>query len=284
VRVLIFDCDGVLAETERDGHLPAFNRAFEELNLPIRWTEAEYAEKLRVSGGKERMATSLTPELLRLHGLSTAHGGQRALLERLHARKTQIFEEMLEARPLAARDGIARIIGAANTAGWRLAVASTSSEQAVRAVVGRVLGPVWTSKLAIFAGDVVRAKKPDPAIYELALEQLGARREDTIVIEDSRSGLLAARAAGLSCVVTVSDFTAAEDFTEAALVLSSLGDPDKPMTVIANRTAVPLRGYVRLTDLDAILSSGPGVVEAGGEAAGQERVASAVERSTSPAG
>jgi HAD superfamily hydrolase (TIGR01509 family) len=252
VRALIFDCDGVLAETERELHLPAFNRAFEELNLPIHWTEAEYAEKLRVNGGKERMATSVIPGL---RGLPRPTDSQHILLERLHARKTRIFEEMVEARPLAARDGIVRIIEAADTAGWRLAVASTSSEHAVRAVVRRVVGPVVARKLVIFAGDVVHAKKPDPAIYELALERLGARTEDTIVVEDSRNGLLAARAAGLSCVVTVSDYTATEDFGDAALVLSSLGDPTRPMTVIANRTAVRVRGYVRLTDLEAILTS-----------------------------
>jgi HAD superfamily hydrolase (TIGR01509 family) len=256
VRALILDCDGVLAETERELHLPAFNRAFEELDLPIHWTEAEYGERLRVNGGKERMAPSVRAALSGLRASPAPTDGEHVLLERLHARKTRIFEEMLEARPLAARDGIVRIIGAAQTAGWRLAVASTSSEQAVRAVVRRVVGPLAAGKLAILAGDVVRAKKPDPAIYELALERLGARREDAIVVEDSRNGLLAAHAAGLRCVVTVSDYTAGEDFGEAALVLSSLGDPDRPMTVIANRTAVPVRGYVRLTDLEAILASG----------------------------
>jgi HAD superfamily hydrolase (TIGR01509 family) len=263
VRALILDCDGVLAETERELHLPAFNRAFRELNLPIRWSEAEYAEKLRVTGGKERMDTSLTIELLASLDLPTARGSRQQLLEQLHARKSRIVEELLEAHPLAARPGIARVIDAANAAGWRLAVASTSSEQTVRAVVERVLGHVRAGTLAIFAGDVVRAKKPDPAIYELALERLGARGEDTIVIEDSRNGLLAARGAGLTCVVTVSDYTAAEDFTEAALVLSSLGDRDNPMTVIANRTAVPVSGSIRLRDLEAILRPGGTVLDAG---------------------
>jgi HAD superfamily hydrolase (TIGR01509 family) len=254
---LIFDCDGVLAETERYLHLPAFNRAFEELNVPIHWSESEYAEKLHVAGGKERMATSLTPEFAADHGLPTDPNSQHELLERLHTRKMQIFEAMLEAHPLPARPGIARIIRAANAAGWQLAVASTSAEASVQAVVRHVVRPVLAKKLAIFAGDLVRAKKPDPEIYELALEQLGANRDETIVIEDSRQGLLAATSAGLSCVVTVSDYTAAEDFTEAALVLSSLGDPDKPMTVIANRTTASPHVYIRLNDLEAMLRRGP---------------------------
>ena len=36
------DCDGVLADTERHGHLPAFNRTFREFGLPVQWSEEEY--------------------------------------------------------------------------------------------------------------------------------------------------------------------------------------------------------------------------------------------------
>ena len=54
---LIFDCDGVLADTERYGHLVAFNQTFEEFGLPVRWSVAEYQEKLKIGGGKERMAS-----------------------------------------------------------------------------------------------------------------------------------------------------------------------------------------------------------------------------------
>jgi HAD superfamily hydrolase (TIGR01509 family) len=243
VPALIFDCDGVLAETERYLHLPAFNRAFAEFGVPLRWSEAEYAEKLRVGGGKERIAGSLTPEL----------AADPGLVERLHARKSLIFEEMLGAQPLPARPGIARIIEAADAAGWRLAVASTSAESSVRRVVERVVGREYAARIAVFAGDAVRAKKPAPDIYELAVERLGASKDETVVIEDSRNGLLAADAAGLRCVVTVSDYTVAEDFTEAALVVTSLGDPDQPTTVIANRTTASPRGYVRLDDLEAIV-------------------------------
>ena len=252
MRALIFDCDGVLAETERDLHLPAFNRAFAEFDLPIRWSDSEYAEKLRVAGGKERMATALT-ELGVARDLPSDAGSQRELLERLHVRKAQIFEELLAESTLAARPGVARIIRAADAAGWRLAVASTAAESSVRAAVGHILGPALLDRLVIFAGDVVAAKKPDPGIYELAVERLGVGKDATIVVEDSRNGLLAATAAGLSCVITVSAYTAGEDFAEATLVVSSLGDPDEPTTVIANRTGVALHDYVTLSDLEALL-------------------------------
>src|SRR4029079_7646488 len=80
---LIFDCDGVIAESERDGHWPAFNRAFAELGVPVRWSEDEYGEKLLVSGGKERVATVLTPKLLRATGLPSDPDGRREWLRAL---------------------------------------------------------------------------------------------------------------------------------------------------------------------------------------------------------
>ncbi len=118
----------------------------------------------------------------------------------------------------------------------------------------RLLGPALAKRITIFAGDVVTAKKPDPEIYELAVARLGVEKNETVVVEDSRNGLVAATGAGLTCVVTVSDYSASEDFSEAALVLSSLGDPGDPLTVLANRTTVSPHGHLTLEDLEAILA------------------------------
>ena len=253
MRALIFDCDGVLAETERDVHLPAFNEAFREFGLPVHWSDEEYAAKLRVSGGRERMATSFGPELVSTLGGPTDEESLEELLQRLHARKTEITAEILASRPPRARPGIRRIITAAHRAGWKLAVASTSAEATVRLVVRGALGAPLAGALVIFAGDVVSSKKPDPEIYELATATLGIDKNDTIAIEDSWNGLLAADAAGLTCVVTQSDYTRGEDFSEAELVLTSLGDPDAPMTVLANRSKAMPTGHLTLADLETIL-------------------------------
>jgi beta-phosphoglucomutase-like phosphatase (HAD superfamily) len=253
---LVFDCDGVLAESERDGHLEAFNRTFAELGVPVRWSESEYREKLLVSGGKERVATVLTPDIVRTAGLPDDPDGQRAWLERFHARKASIFREVVGSGGLRPRTGVVRLVDEAVDAGWTLAVASTASEGSVRVVLDTVLGGRRAEWFAVFAGEVVAAKKPDPAIYTLALERLGTTPADTIVVEDSRNGLLAARGAGLRCVITVSHFSAGEDFTGAALVVSSLGDPGEPMTVVANRSDASPGGWLTVGDLAAVL--GPG--------------------------
>ncbi len=251
---LIFDCDGVLADTERDGHRPAFNQTFEESGLDVRWSEAEYGEKLRIGGGKERMASLLTDEFVRANDLPSDPDGQRELLAGWHRRKTELYKEMVRAGKLPGRPGVARIVGEALNAGWTLAVASTSAEESVRAVLEHVVGEEDASRFAVFAGDIVPAKKPDPAIYLLALEELGVQPAETLVIEDSRNGLLAAVGAGLRCVVTVSSYTADEDMSEATLVVTSLGDPGTPAQVLANRSDATPGELVTLNDLQDCLS------------------------------
>jgi HAD superfamily hydrolase (TIGR01509 family) len=251
VPALIFDCDGVLADTERDGHRPAFNQTFAEVGLPVQWSEEEYGVKLRIGGGKERMASLLTDEFVRANGLPADPEDQKELLADWHKRKTATYKEMVRAGRLPARAGIARIVGEAIGAGWTLAVASTSAEESVRAVLEHAVGPADAGRFSVYAGDVVPAKKPDPAIYLLALEELGIGAGDAIVIEDSRNGLLAADAAGIRCVVTVSGYTADEDMSEAVLVVSSLGDPGEPARVLANRGAADPGELVTLADLDA---------------------------------
>jgi HAD superfamily hydrolase (TIGR01509 family) len=248
---LIFDCDGVLADTERDGHRPAFNETFAEVGLPVQWSEAEYGEKLRIGGGKERMASLLTDEFTQRNGLPRDAAGQQELLADWHRRKTAKYKAMVRAGRLPARSGIARIVTEALDAGWSLAVASTSAEESVAAVLDHAVGAAAAARFAVFAGDAVVAKKPDPAIYELALARLGISAGDAIVIEDSRNGLLAAVGAGLRCVVTLSGYTGGEDMSEAVLVLTSLGDPGEPARVVANRGAATPGDQITLADLDA---------------------------------
>jgi HAD superfamily hydrolase (TIGR01509 family) len=251
VPALIFDCDGVLADTERDGHRPAFNETFAEVGLPVSWSVQEYAQRLAIGGGKERMASLLTPDFVRAHGLPGDPEGQKELLADWHKRKTARYKAMVRAGRLPGRPGIARIVGAAIAAGWTLAVASTSAEESVRAVLEHAVGADHAARFSVFAGDIVPAKKPDPAIYLLAVEELGIERGDAIVIEDSRNGLLAAVGAGLRCVVTVSSYTAEEDFSEAVMVVTSLGDPGEPAVVLANRGRAAPGELVTLADLDA---------------------------------
>lgn len=250
MKAIVFDCDGVLADTERDGHLPAFNQMFAEYGLPVQWSESDYAEKLKIGGGKERMASLLTPEFIAQAGLPPDPEAQRRLLAEWHKRKTAIYKEMVRSGKMPARPGIKRITREAIETGWTLVVASTSAEESVRSVLEFVVGTEQAKHFKVYAGDIVLRKKPAPDIYLLAKEQLNLLPETTLVIEDSRNGLIAAVEAGFRCLVTVSSYTQKEDFREAVVVVTSLGDPGVPTQMIENRSAACPGNYVTLRDIE----------------------------------
>jgi HAD superfamily hydrolase (TIGR01509 family) len=257
VSTLIFDCDGVLADTERYGHLPAFNQTFREFGLPVEWSVEEYGRLLKIGGGKERIASILTPELVTAAGLPTDPDGQVAEIAKWHKHKTALYTEMVADGKLPPRPGIRRIITAAQDAGWKLGVASTSAEASVHAILEHAVGAERAARFDVFlAGDCVPKKKPAPDIYLLALERLGVPPEEVLVVEDSRNGLLAAVGAGLRCLMTVNEYTEKEDSSEAMLVVSSLGDPGgDATTVIANRSAARPGDWITLEDLEACIAS-----------------------------
>jgi HAD superfamily hydrolase (TIGR01509 family) len=255
-KALIFDCDGVLAETERDGHRVAFNAMFEEFGLPVRWDEASYARKVQIAGGKERLRSLLTPEFVAQAGLPAAGPALDELVARWHKRKTEIYGDLVAGGAIAPRTGVRRLARAADDAGWRLAVASTSAEPSVLAVLERAAGTGLAARFAVFAGDVVRHKKPAPDIYLHVLDALNVRHGRAAVIEDSGNGVSSARAAGIGCLVTLSEYSGQDDVSGAQIVVSELGDPGlPPVEVLANHTHQPVRGYITLAHIEAISRS-----------------------------
>ncbi|MET9759428.1 HAD-IA family hydrolase [Streptomyces sp. NPDC006372] len=258
---LIFDCDGVLADTERDGHLPAFNQTFEEFGLPVRWSDAEYAEKVKVGGGKERMRTLLTPDFIATAGLPSDQDALDEQVARWHRRKTEIYTGIIRGGDIPPRPGVRRVAQEAHEAGWTLAVASTSAEASVRSVLELAMGPELAAGFSVFAGDVVPRKKPAPDIYTFTVDRLGLDPKQALVIEDSRNGLLAALDAGLTCAVTTSAYTGEEDFTGASLVVTSLGDPapqEIPARVLSDPLGARPGRWVVLADLAALLTANGG--------------------------
>ena len=216
---LLFDCDGVLAETERDGHRVAFNQAFEAFGLDAHWSAERYGELLSTGGGKERLRRYFDEA-----GWPPGVDDPDRLIAELHARKTANFRELARGGGMPLRPGVARLVDAALAAALPIGVCSTANIEAVQAIVQIGLGARRAQAIAVFAGDAVATKKPDPAIYTLALDRLNAAPARTLAVEDSRNGLRAAKAAGLRCLVTPSAYTATEDFREADRVLPDLGD------------------------------------------------------------
>ncbi|XP_077253072.1 haloacid dehalogenase-like hydrolase (HAD) superfamily protein isoform X2 [Tasmannia lanceolata] len=221
---LLFDCDGVLVDTEKDGHRISFNDTFTERELGVSWDVDLYGELLKIGGGKERMTAYFNKTCWPEKSPKTDEE-RREFIASLHKRKTELFMALIEKKLLPLRPGVARLIDEALKKGVKVAVCSTSNEKAVSAIVSFLLGPDRAEKITIFAGDVVPRKKPDPAIYLLAASTLSVDPSSCVVVEDSAIGLAAAKAAGMKCIVTKSGYTAEEDFLSADAVFDCIGDP-----------------------------------------------------------
>ncbi|GGD10535.1 HAD-IA family hydrolase [Aureimonas glaciei] len=210
----IFDVDGTLAETE-EVHRAAFNAAFAEASLPWHWESDRYKELLRVSGGKERMRTFVDEEEI------LSETPLDDLIPRLHQTKTRHYGQAVAEGQFVLRPGILDFVAEARERGIRLAIATTTSQENVDALLAAAFGGSEAFEV-IACGDMVAAKKPAPDIYQLALERLGLPAAACLSFEDSSNGLRAAKAAGLRCVVTPAQYTVDEDFTGADLVLPDL--------------------------------------------------------------
>ena len=247
LQALLFDVDGTLADTERDGHRVAFNLAFRDAGLDWEWDVALYGELLAVTGGKERIRHYLT----HFNTDFAAPADLDDFIASLHQAKTAHYTALLAEGRIPLRSGVARLLAEAREAGLRLAIATTTTPANVEALLSHTLGPEsldWFEVIA--AGDIVPAKKPAPDIYEYALQELDLPPAACLAFEDSGNGILASRGAGLKTVITVNDYTREHDFSDAALVLDRFGDPDEPCRVLGGEAAA-LNGSACL-DLPAL--------------------------------
>ena len=246
---LLWDVDGTLADTERDGHRIAFNIAFTEAGLERRWDVPTYGKLLAVTGGKERIRFDIERG-----GMPEMSNDQIAAL---HARKTAAYQQLIAEGRIPLRPGVRRLLEEACAAGILVGVATTTTPAALESLIEHPLGREWFERFAILAaGDIVPAKKPAPDIYLYAIEKLGVRPEETVALEDSENGFLVARAAQLKCVVTINDYTRGHDLSGADLVVSGFGEPGgKPIEVLSNPHRLGELEYVSLQHLAALVAA-----------------------------
>ena len=230
LRAVLFDVDGTLADTERDGHRPAFNAAFEEAGLNWHWDVELYGQLLQVTGGKERLhyfIEKYTPTIPAGHDINNLVAG-------LHQAKTKHYVSMLQLGRIPLRPGVARLLAQLRNEKIIIAIATTTTPENVTTLLKSTLGedsPDWFD--IIGAGDIVPQKKPAPDIYHWVLEQLELPGHQCIAVEDSENGLIAARAANIPTLITVNDYTIQQNFEGASLVLSDLGEPTQHFIVQA---------------------------------------------------
>ena len=243
LEALLFDVDGTLADTERDGHRVAFNLAFREAGLAWEWDVPLYAELLTVTGGKERIRFYLE----NYQWNYTLPPDLDDFIAGLHQAKTRHYTRLLAEGRIPLRAGVERLLREARNAGLRLAIATTTTPANVEALLVHTLGPeslTWFEVIA--AGDIVPAKKPAPDIYLYALQNMALAASSCLAFEDSLNGIRASRGANLRTIITINDYTRDDDFSDAALVLDTFGEADSPCHVLAGE-AKALNGSAYLT-------------------------------------
>ncbi len=229
LKALIFDVDGTLSDTERDGHRVAFNQAFDEYGIGWHWSVETYGELLAVTGGKERMKFYVDKFLED----NDAPDDIMDKIPELHQAKTRHYTKLLSTGAIPLRPGVERLIDEARKRGLRLAIATTTTPENVTVLLTHTLGADsidWFDVIA--AGDIVPAKKPAPDIYDYALKEMNLSADECIAFEDSENGIKSTTGASLQTIITTNDYTRDHDFTGACIVLDQMGEPDQPFSVI----------------------------------------------------
>ena len=237
LRAILWDVDGTLAETERDGHLVAMNAAFAEFDVPWRWNEQRYGELLRVAGGYERLLFDMESQPL----APATQDERSALARRIHLRKNELYTALVDRGALPLRPGVLELFDECTASGVRMAIVTTTSRGNVAALLRAHLGEHWRGRFAaVVCAEDAPAKKPDPLAYKVALERLQLNGNEVIAIEDSAMGLVAATAVGIPVVITRSLYFAEDAVPGALAVGPMLGtregwDPAPPPDPRADR-------------------------------------------------
>jgi HAD superfamily hydrolase (TIGR01509 family) len=215
LKALLWDVDGTLAETERDGHRVAFNLAFEACALPWRWSVERYGELLAVTGGRERLMHDMTTR----PDAPPLADERDALARRVHQRKNALYVEYVASHGIPLRPGVRELLEQCRSRGVRMAITTTTSKGNVDALLRAHLGSGWAAWFdALVCGEDVARKKPDPEVYTLALKRLGLGPLEAVALEDSPGGVAAACAADVPVVVTRSVYFARASFEGAIAI------------------------------------------------------------------
>jgi HAD superfamily hydrolase (TIGR01509 family) len=206
---LIFDVDGVIADTE-DVNAQASIQMFDDL-FGVKGVKREDFE-----AGIGRGAEEYVKAAAGIHNLELTD----EQIAKATALRQKLFLEILAAEPLAAFEGVTELIDAALSAeNFKAAIATSGTREKSEAVLKSAKIPY--QKMAYINGDMVTRKKPDPQLFLLAAKELALEPKRCCVIEDAPNGIAAAKAAGCKCTA-VTNTTSADNLSQADYICNSI--------------------------------------------------------------
>lgn len=226
IGALLLDFDGTICETEKAVTLEQFNQMFKQTSglEKVTWSSEVYGELLLVGASQARLT-----HYFDTHGWpeAAARTSKQAYVDLLKRRKDDMFDSVWAQKQPLPLPGIVRLIDECLASGQvKVAVVSNSNLAPVTKMCLSLLGPERVSKMVILTGDMpqfVKQKKPDPLLYLSAAKTLGVAADRCVCVEDSNVGLLAAKGAGMQCIVTPSYYTRGrDDFSLADVVVDDL--------------------------------------------------------------
>lgn len=206
---LIFDVDGVIADTEAVNSRASI-RVFADL------FGLEGVVRKDFEAGLGRGAEEYVKAGARVHGLELTE----EQIKKATQLRQEYFLKILSQEPLLPFPGVLELMDKAmKEKNFRVAIATSGTLEKSRAVLEAANVPY--RKMVYINGDHVKNKKPDPELFLLAAERMGIEPANCVVIEDAPNGVQAAKAAGAKCIA-VTNSTNAENLREADLVCDSL--------------------------------------------------------------
>ena len=218
-----WDLDGTIANTELEAHLPAFNNAFDELNINWNWDTAKYIQLLSINGGKNRIA---------FYSKYTNSDLSEDSIIKIHERKQFHYLEIIKKNCVKLKIGVLRLINELHRKKVRQFIVTSSSRKQVDLLVEYLFNGFNPFEF-IIASEDVELKKPNPFPYENAVQLSGIKKNNSIVFEDSNPGLKSSLAANLPTIFVPSNIpTVLEENIKLDCILDTLGDENNVANVV----------------------------------------------------
>lgn len=213
---LIFDVDGVIADTEPINAKVTI-RVFDDM-FGLKGVKPE-----DFVAGIGRGAEKYVEAAADVHGLTLTSEQIKAASQL----REQYLIKAIQEEPLPAFPGVLELInGAFQRQDFRLAIATSASLELSRAILESAKVPY--ERMIYVTGSEVKNKKPHPELFLLAAGRMGIKPANCVVIEDAPNGIQAAKAAGAKCIV-VTNSTTEENLSQADLICDSLEQIDLDM-------------------------------------------------------